>query len=146
MSHKPSFRRTLGVGILLLKVIAAVLGLAVVLKLQFDSSFHADYSYGTRAAVFAFAAAVMWLYELIPTPAVEGVGPFGWLAPWSTRVAGVILAFLTSWNWILAETAGAPFPLLWPVAALSIHAVLMPSLAVLVGLLGPGPQGRGNKE
>ena len=117
----------------MVKVVASALALAVGLRLHFDGDLSLDYSYGLKAALLASGAAVALFYELLP----NGSGHlFARIAPWSTRLVGAILAVLAAWNWVLDETGGEPFPLIWPIVAVAIYVIIIPMLALASAVVG----------
>ena len=128
----------------MVKVTVAVMGLALAIRLQFGSDpTLSEYSYGVKAALLAFGGATSLFFELIP----NGNTPyFSRLAPWLPRITGAALAFFAAWNWILDETGGEPFPLIWPVVAMGIFAVLMPTAALFFTAFHLWAMGDGQSE
>ena len=87
--------------------------------------------YGVKAALLALAAAATLLIDILP----RNEGRNGTLATFFTRFGGAMLAFLASWNWILSETGGDPFPFLWPAIVMIIVLLMGLTVGMVVTLI-----------
>ncbi len=117
----------------MVKVLVSFLGIVMALRLQFGDGLDADYSYGVKGVMFAFGGAVALFYELLPNGNAQ---IFTRIAPWLTRLAGALLALLATWNLLLDQTNGEPFPLLAPAAAIGLFAITIPAILIITTLTG----------
>ena len=133
MSKSVSFRQAMSRVLPMVKVVGSVLLLALGLRLHLYGDLLPHDSYGLKAALLASVAAAALFYELLPNGR-ENL--FTRIAPWSTRFAGGVLASFAAWNWVLGETNGEPFPLIWPIVAMVIVVVTIPVLSLASDVVG----------
>ena len=117
----------------MVKILVSFLGIVLALRLQFGDGLAADYSYGVKGVMFAFGGAVALFYELLPNGNAD---IFTRVAPWLTRLAGALLALLATWNLLLDQTNGEPFPLLAPAAAIGLFVITIPAILIVTALTG----------
>lgn len=114
------------------KTISATMMLIVAWQLMRENGLYGyGDDYGIKAALFAFGAAYLLFFELVPNRR----GLFSSITPWTTRLAGAVWASLAAWNWILEETGGEPFPLLESVALYAFLIVALPAVVFAFSMI-----------
>ena len=90
--------------------------------------------HGIKAAVLGLATASMLFIGLLPSgQGAPGLGNAA-VTTFLTRFTGAVLAFLTSWHWVLGETDGKPLQFLTPMLFVVVVAVVAIVTSLILSL------------